>query len=677
MLRRSKDFERALFDFLGNDYDGLNVDKAALPDAGSLVADDGSFVLLRLTGSSLYQDMISAITSISQIAADVFASTPGKAAFDWICSAVSWIEALNKAFVIAPRETNGGTTRNIAISKDNALQLLRNGDDVFLDVPEDLRRTLSEHKIYISSTKEGKLTVKSKKGGAHLALGVVAVRWCPLLYEALKSDVSQLIDWEETLKSVESTYASFLLAWRASSDTSQDSIGRIFDMQESLTDLVYTLKDLVVVPFMKDVESVKDLLHAIETEVMPSMNMDVATAYLNRIYVDGPSVVETRFDRLDALAFRQHVHNGEGSAASSVEGSIEGFGRATARRLLLAALMMAASGLGIPDDEELLFLCSCKAWDVENAVCDQFLGTGFGDAIGARYKEKLRAIKRSLEDTQNKLLHAKVLLGEITPEQFVTMSVEELANPIAQRQRADAEARQNNVLVAPVAASRTVGRDPGNSAAQSNDATSTTVPPMPSTENTNVSTETTKTVLMSKLSAFRDSARASHATRRPSPPPPISFVSQTDTSAETSGGYGVTHTDGGDVFRIHVGGAYHFMAEFHAEGRPGPYISNFLPEQLVETRRSPWKVLDQFLREKVRSGKYQVARLHMHPCSDRDTQILRSFAKDYEDRDRVSTFQIHDDEKVYLITPKFQSLLRDVVPFEKSPATYALMIRSS
>jgi hypothetical protein len=675
MLHRSKEFERALFDFLGKDYDGLNADRSALPEAGSLVAADGSFLPLRLTGSPMYQDMISAIEKISHIAENVFAHTPGKAAFDWICSAVSWIESLNKALVISEHDLKEETAKNITITKDVASLLLREGEDVFVDVPEDFRRTLNEHKIYISSAKEGTMTVKSRKGGAHHALGVVAVRWCPLLFESLKSDVNALNEWELLLMTVVLTNKCIGPKLTDNSDQRPEDIGWIFDMREALTDLVHDLKDLVIMPSSKDIESVNSLLNDIETRVMPHLNVPYATSHLNFKYAEGPLVIKSRFNRLDALVARQRVCKERSTNSLSENGSDGSGGRVAARRLLFSALRKCMAGLSIPDSDATVHHCCSIAWEIENAACDAFLENVCCDTINSQYKEKIRTIKRSLEDTRNKILHAKVLTGAIAPEKVVNMSVEELANPVTQKQRAAAESRQNNVLVAPPVATRNTSLEPEVPNAASNSTTTENTPlASKPAEKTNVSIETHKTLPPPKTSAFRDLARAAQAaTRKPPPPPPASLVPNLVAPVEPQS-HTVTNTNGSNKFRLTVGGSYHVTAEFHAEDRIDPYVSHFIPELLVETRRSPWTILDQFLREKLRSGKYEIVSLRIMPCSDKDAHVLESFARDYEHRDRVSTCQAQD-EKLYLITPRFQSLLRDVVHFATVPGTYVIWIR--
>ncbi|GAX16611.1 hypothetical protein FisN_7Lh346 [Fistulifera solaris] len=679
MLHRSKEFERALFDFLGKDYDGA--DRSALPEGGSLVAADGSFLPLRLTGSPMYQDMISAIGKISHIAENVFAHTPGKAAFDWICSAVSWIESLNKALVISEQDLEGESAKNITISRDAAIQLLREGEDVFVDVPEDLRRTLSEHKIYISSAKEGTMTVKSRKGGAHHALGVVAVRWCPLLFESLKSDVNTLNEWELVLMTIALTYNCIRPALTDNSDQIQrpEDICWIMDMREALTDLFHGLKDLVIMPSSKDIESVNSLLIDLEMRVIPHLNERLITSHLNWKYEEGPLVIKSRFDHLDALVTRQRVCKERSTDSLNGKGSHDSGGRVAARRLLFAALRKSMAGLKIPDDDETLHHCCSVAWEIENAACDAFLESVSSDTINSQYKEKIKTVKRSLEDPRNKILQARVLTGDIAPEKLVTMSVEELANPVTQKQRAAAESKQNNVLVAPPTATRKTSLEPEvpNSSRNSTSSSSTentTLANKPA-EKTHVSIETHRTLPPPKISAFRDLARAVEAaTRKPPPPPPASLVPNLVAPVEPQSHTVTNNTNGSNIFRLSVGGSYHFTAEFHAEGRMDPYVCHFIPELLVETRRSPWKVLDQFLREKLRSGKYEIVSLRLLPCSDKDARVLDSFARDYEHRDRVSTCQVQN-EKLYLITPRFQSLLRDVVHFKIIPGTYVLWIR--
>ena len=88
-------------------------------------------------------------------------------------------------------------------------RLLEEGEAILLDVPDDLRRTLSQHRIFVSTNKDGKLTVKSKKGGAHHAVGTVAIRWCPFLFDSLKADLLRVEEWEQKVGHLSAQFLAF------------------------------------------------------------------------------------------------------------------------------------------------------------------------------------------------------------------------------------------------------------------------------------------------------------------------------------------------------------------------------------------------------------------------------------------------------------------------------------
>ena len=201
MLEYTEEFENRLFEFLGKDYEGDTLDRAPYPRGASLI-EDGYFILLRLTGSPLYQELKKEIAEIASIVSNVLAETPGKVAFEWISKAVEWIDTLSTSF---SRDKSG----KITLEEDVAESLIKSGEDVLLNVPDDLRRTLSHHGIFISTHKTGKITVKSKKKGAQFAVGTTMIRWCPILFDALKSDSSRCNRWVAKFRSLTEEYKSF------------------------------------------------------------------------------------------------------------------------------------------------------------------------------------------------------------------------------------------------------------------------------------------------------------------------------------------------------------------------------------------------------------------------------------------------------------------------------------
>jgi hypothetical protein len=209
MLEKTKKFEVQLHEFLGKDYEGADLDRSPYPEVGSLVADDGTFLLYRLTGSPLFHSLKSRIASIAEIADDVFADTPGKATFDWICQAVSWIESLHSAVTRDDLQVGEFIDSRLVIPGAVARKLLLEGEAILLDVPEDLRKTLIQHRIFVSTNQGGNLTVKTTKGGAHHAAGVTVIRWCPFLFDSLKADVSRLDEWDNRIRKVSADFISF------------------------------------------------------------------------------------------------------------------------------------------------------------------------------------------------------------------------------------------------------------------------------------------------------------------------------------------------------------------------------------------------------------------------------------------------------------------------------------
>ena len=201
MLEYTAQFESLLHGYLGKDYGGAYPDRAPFPRGASLV-EDGYFIPFRLVGSRLYEEAKMKLSEIDRVVSNVFASTPGKKSFDWIRKAVEWIDSLNESF-------SKNSLGKLNLKMEDATNLLSTAETVLLDVSDDLRQTLSHHGILISANKEGKLTVKSKKKGAQYAIGTTIIRWCPILHDALKADLSRSQRWSEKFRSLAQEYKEF------------------------------------------------------------------------------------------------------------------------------------------------------------------------------------------------------------------------------------------------------------------------------------------------------------------------------------------------------------------------------------------------------------------------------------------------------------------------------------
>ena len=176
MIHNSTQFEIELAKFLAQDFEGSNQDKAPFPKGHSLVGNNGQFILYRLTCSPLFGMMQSSMNSLSQIGDNVFAETPGKAAFDWMRSAVTWIERLHEAVTQESNFTHTNEKLLVIPAKD-AIVLRSIGEDIFLQTTEDMRQTLSNHGIYVStSIQKKRLKVTLKKDGSHHSVGGTVLR---------------------------------------------------------------------------------------------------------------------------------------------------------------------------------------------------------------------------------------------------------------------------------------------------------------------------------------------------------------------------------------------------------------------------------------------------------------------------------------------------------------------
>ena len=198
ILENSKEFEIQLHNLLGQDYEGSSPDRAAFPDSNSLVGKNGEFILYRLTGGAIFESLQASTQSLSDVAENLLAETPGKAAFEWIRQAVRWIERLNNS-VSTESPFSKSFGKKLVIPGVDAREILEQGESFFLHIPEDLKATLSKHGIFVSTNKQDRtLRVVVKKDGSHHSVGGKVIRWCPVLFDCLRADINRLDSWKKT-----------------------------------------------------------------------------------------------------------------------------------------------------------------------------------------------------------------------------------------------------------------------------------------------------------------------------------------------------------------------------------------------------------------------------------------------------------------------------------------------
>ena len=678
MLQNSRKFESLLHEFLGKDYDGESPDRAAYPESGSLVGEDGAFLLLRLTGSPIFQAMKTSIASISEVADDVFAATPGKGAFDWIRSSVAWIEELHDSLVVPTSSVEGSDgLKRLVLSKDTALRIMKEGEEILFNFPDDLRQTLSQHKIFVSTNKEGKLTVKSTKGGSHHAIGVVGIRWCPFLFDSLKADLERLQAWELSMHAVSEEFICFS---KETKDSPSDTpiVVRYHEFREILTDLLDEAAELVVAPSSNFLEPGRMLLSSVETRIKQSSSPSIAEAFASTKYKEGTAVVGDRLALLDALVARK-VLAGD-SLYSKVKNSLEsreGHFRNAARYLLVNALRRGMKSLGISEGIDSSSSCSIKAWEIENALFDEFQGELGESRISPEYRDKARVLRRSIEDIDNIVLCARVLGGVIPARTLVRMPTEELANQRIKQQRATAEAKDRRVLTAGPSLSKKSPQMVAETTAGPPQLTSklTTTPQSAKPSSKQSASETGPTAFSPKGRKLGDLVKAARHGRPPPPPPSLATMSSDRRGTLPRESALITNESGGNRFMVSIANSTRqFMAGFYVERNVETIDSSFLPERLTDKSRVEVKLFAKFIRDKLKSRKGSLGVLRMTVFSEKDRREYKKFYRDYEKRARIAMFQVNDRVQIYLVTPSFHHYLKDSVEFDKPLSTYALVL---
>lgn len=667
MLRNTERFEALLYEFLGKDYDGESPDRAPFPKSDSLVGEDGRFILFRLTFSPLFQNLKSSIASIAEVADNVFANTPGKATFDWIRQAVAWIESLHGAVRFGEAVSSAN---RLVIDVPKAIALVKSGEELFVSIPDDLRRTLSEHRIFISSNKEGRMMVKSKKGGAHNALGVMAIRWCPVLFESLKSDLMKSEKWEEKIVSLSTCFTQFVNSTQDMTRQGDDSIVVLHNFREDISDLLEDSQDLVVMPSPAVLEHIDLLLQNLDLKLQSCSNGTIFKKFLDERFSYGGKVVESRSALLDSLLNRLSVSQ---KPSIKVDETLNKTGpfRSAARALMERALRKALVNMDVDvDSDDASTFLSLKAWEIETALFDLYQATLGETTISNEYRDKARALKRSLEDSGNIFLIARVLADQIDVSQLVAMSIEELANPQTKetRAKAAAAAKQNSLLTSGTQSQgqqSSPEKKPGASRSKSG------IPH--NGDHIELAAESKNSVDSSKSrTSLGETMKNTRINDRPIAPP--SLVSSLRSSVQSSKSGVVSGLSGGDRFLIYINGAsVNFAAGFNVEKDPHSLVHLMIPEELSEKGRIRPEEFEGFFAGKIDSPHWGLIVLKLVPLSDRDEREFNKFCRDYERRNRIAMFTVRDKDKMYLLTPKFHHAARNV-RLENKNNTYGIIL---
>jgi len=705
MLDTSRNFEIQLENFLAQDFEG-NQDNAPLPKGDSLVGRNGQFILYRLTGSSLFAMMQSSVQSLSEIGNDVLAETRGKAAFDWMRSAVEWIQNLQEAVVSQAKFTDTKEKILVIPSRD-ARELCRSGETVFLQTNKDMTRTLSNHGIYVSTNSIKKsLIVKLKKDGAHHSVGGIIIRWCPILFNALRADVSKLELWEVGVKKIINDFETFL-----ASSPDSDAVGNRENLFQWYcygikvrTALEEGQNSLVVPPSKDTIDEYTNVLGTITDHLDKNCSRELNKEFSKRLFANSMSLYDNRFELLGALLYRQRGVSEED--AESVQTMLQRLEPTTSFRdkcrfhlenvFLRAAATVGLESQGMPNIED---LCALRAWEIEAELFELCQGD-FENThlVSEKYREKTSSLKNNIEKQGNVSLCLDILVGDIKANALVKMTQDQLATAKEKLEKERAEATVPKEQVSTQAVDekdgkslsrkqspskpplRSILRNKGTLSVIQKDPSRSTESDIANEFNVedkykgqkvnvdenavgaltmNDSDEATIEKGRNKFTLPSSSQKFPSRPRSPPPPPPPSLASSFNTSADGDGGFSSTlgalsegdrgirinNALGGKCFRVEIQGRekYAFVAAFYQEDESQAVVNSYLSESLIQKGRSKIEDFQRFVSEKLRGGRWQSTCLRMTTISAKDSNVYREFYKEYEMKERIAMFKLNGE----------------------------------
>jgi hypothetical protein len=732
IVESSNEFEVQLHSFLGTDYEGPSPDRAAFPDSGSLVGKKGEFILFRLTGSELFELMQVSMHALSLVAENVLAETPGKATFDWIRLAVLWIERLADAVTKdSPFEDAHGNI--LVIPGTEARVILQDGKELFLTIPEDLKKTLSQHGIFVSTNKQERtLRVTLKKDGAQHSVGGTVIRWCPILFDSLRADVSRLDRWEKELTRILIEFNKFFSETRDHPKHNEKNLYRWYCFREQVSTLLNDgAESLLVAPQRGLVNSFRNLLNSIQNYLTKHSKPEYDRRCAKKWFAQSTSLLDDRFLLLESLLYRKALFVETTSPPISKES--ETSFRDTCRAYIGRSLSKALKVFGMTDRPETMKStnleshAAIKAWEIENEMYDKFQEELGLAKVSDEYRNKARSLRWSLEDKHNVSLCIRVLLGDISAAELVSMPPVQLASQKAKRERAraakaamswanltpeiTADEPSGNLKEPPLYAIKEEPETPKSSLAGLASAIKGTkeVDSVAKVKiDGSAGDDAAKATRISESSKPRSVLKRSESamggemrppaalkalmkatTKSSRPPPPPSLVNSFQQRAESptpdvaaapaskDRGMRVMSSLGGDKFRIEIANSSTaFYAAFYLEDDSQVFVNRFLPDSLSQKGRLNPDAFASFLSDKLSGGRWVAIPLRLTTITDGDAKEYKKFYREYEIKMRIAMFEVSKETKVFLVSPKFHGAAKGtgLVSLSNKNSTYAIVL---
>lgn len=626
--------------------------------------DDGSFIVLRLTGSALYDELKTSLQKITSVADDVLADTPGKTTFDWICKAVQWIEELNTSIDFNNKSSQG----QLSIQKKAVAELLSMADGMLLDVPDDLRKLLSLHGIFISTNKEGRLTVKTKKGGAQHSVGTTAIRWIPILFQALKDDANRTDEWEGNVDVFLDRYSRFTAA--PSSKPERSVVLQCHCLREDVRELLEQVPDLVVIPKQEKIDFASECESTLGAFLKKHTTAEIDAEFAKSILTNGNAVTNSRYMLLDALVDRRvATRRPVDESAFEAETCKLNF-RDAARILIGRALNHGISNIGSDFEriKDIEGLCKLKAWEMEEALFMHFQPQ-IEDRMTQKYRDKVRALRRAFCDVYKCNLCLQVICSHINAEQVIRMSSEQLATPRIYYEMPEPRAKENTILTRslskaryPTLNARTTNGSVTEKKQQDDWCSDEDGLLLNPADGALYKSPTEK----ASSREYLDSASTSP------PPPPPSLTGPLRLATPTLCSRRASNASGTDRFALSVG-EQKFTAYLNCNSDLPSKVEDMLPERLRDDGRTRVDEFVKFLAGKQNSGNWEIYALRLLPCTDSDAKQYKRFYKDFEGKERIAMFKLGRN-KLFLITPMFHQKVSDFVTLENSQSTYGVLL---
>lgn len=711
-------FEIELHNLLGEDFAISATDKAPYPDSDSLVGDNGDFHLYRLTGSPLFEELLSATRRIEKIANDIYADTPGKAVFEWIRRAMQWVKSLNDSVV---GESSFGSIKTLSIPAIKAHQILIDGNTLFLDgISDGVRKTLSSHRIFVTTNKQtNKLTVLIGKGGAHHSMGGTCLKWCALLHDWLKEDVSRMLEWESRCTLQTENYPLS----QADASMDEEAIYQLYRFREETERLIDEGRNsLVVTPHIGLIDELLAMNTKIDQQVEICVNSSNGIITLENLrrrrYEDGHLAVDEREDVLMDLLNRRRIQP-QSRGLSSTQSTVDTTSRDKARSILEKALIKGMKMMGIIqlNATDVALLCTLKAFDLESATFYK------NKDSQADYRDKVISLRSNIEDVRNPTVAARYLLSILSAEALVAMTPEDMVIPHVRHVKAAAEEeRTKNLVIAPATISNSpigngsvknilkaamrslsetlpvVTKQPETPPQDEVDCMSQFVPSKKTISHTPPPiSHTPPPLALLALSTHKDdnadfdvstsnlsplspnstspgiASRLRKLSSMPPPPPPLGNSGAfSPSTAQIRQGI-VASASGSEKFSFSVNGNT-FRGKLLYEGDSLSHIrSGFLPDTFSERGRLSIPEFQKFIRQKIDGGRWTVVSLRLSVTSESDA--YKGFYKDYEAKMRIVMFAVGKETKMFLVTPRFHKDAHSLTgTFTNKTSTYAVLL---